>query len=130
MLERRAIIARRLAQAARTGITFSPHNPVITQSGGMEEDSTAAAKEVEPWTGDGRCFPAESGNRRVWEKKSGENARQYLAGWFYDENHTRPQSGNVLIVAFEGGDCGFVGGGDRIQRFSGFHLVVKHAGLL
>ena len=53
-----------------------------------------------------------------------------LAAWFYHQDHPGPQRGNILVVALEGGDGGFIGCGNRIQSFARLHLVVQNAGLL
>src|SRR5882672_11614957 len=45
------------------------------------------------------------------------------------QNHPRVEDGDVAVVAFEGGDGGLVGGGDRIESFPGLDGVAEHGSL-
>ena len=51
------------------------------------------------------------------------NADDSLSNVFDKENHSGPKSGNIPIVAFEGGYRGVMAAGDRSQGFAAFDLV-------
>ena len=111
MLERRAIIARRLVRTSRAGIASSPAYPVTTWTGGMEEDSESSGQ----WSvASDRC----SG---FWPS--------FLTAGFDYQDHSWVEDGYVAIVALESCDRGLVGGGDRVEGFAVLHGVVEDGAL-
>jgi|HubBroStandDraft_5_1064220.scaffolds.fasta_scaffold119231_1 hypothetical protein len=76
----------------------------------MEEDSTGAKPE--------------KGNReQVVASALG------LAAGLDNQDHARAEDGDVAIVALQGCDRGFVGGGDGVQSFATLYRVAEHSGL-
>ena len=46
-----------------------------------------------------------------------------------DQNHSRPQGCDIPVVVLQGGNCGVVRAGDRIQGFALLDLVMLHRGM-
>src|ERR1700693_1424072 len=111
MLERRAIIARRLMHAARTA---------IHSKGSLICLSVITVREQRK----------EELGETCWVPHSCPTFLSWLAGGLHNQDHTRAQGSNVLIVALQGGDGGFVGCGNGIQGFARLHLVAQYASLL
>ena len=57
-----------------------------------------------------------------------ELRRVLLAAGLDDQDHPWAKDGYVAVVALQGGDRGFVGGGDGVESFATFHLVSEHGG--
>ena len=113
MLERRAIIARRLRQTARAVVTSTllillPHE-------------RAEGKKIR--SGRGRKKEVDGGSR------AGCGLRDGLPARFDDQDHAGAEHGDITVVALEGGDGGLVGGGNRVESFAAFHLMAEHGGL-
>ena len=114
MLERRAIIARRLVQAARTVVTSGL--PILL--------SHEAAEWKKIRQREGEFAAAGSIHRGAFLERRG------LVALLHDQDHTGSQRGDVLIVAFEGSHGCLVSGGNRIKGFAGLDFVAQNAGLV
>ena len=45
-----------------------------------------------------------------------------------DQNHSRPESRRIPVIALQSGHCGLVGTRNRVERFALFDLVLNDAG--
>ena len=113
MLERRAIIARRLLQTARARVRSQPAYPVTTRWEGMEEDSGAT---------EGNCA------KGIPDSGMEGSARRLPAGLDY-QDHAGAENGDVAVAALEGRDGSLITCGDRVEGFAALYGVMDHGGL-
>ena len=46
-----------------------------------------------------------------------------------NQNHSRPESGRIAVIALQSSDRGLVGTRNRVERFALFHLMLNYAGV-